>query len=204
MVHIRVNNFVVYISVIITIMLQSCRHYSNIIPPEAGDNIGELKRVLNHYEHVDTSRQKFNATKFLIENMHWHYSRELDSVYSDASILDYDFLVRHIDHAYIQWKESPYAKGLSFDEFTEYLLPYRASQGFGCNVNAADRRQWLIKHIGLPDTISSLEAGFSIITGVFVNFALMEVKLMLGIVPGSMICCMKTSPTAQTRPCRHV
>lgn len=153
----HVHNYAVVMALIMSIIYSACSHHSTIIPKEAGDNRGELERVLSYYEHRDTSRQKLNAAKFLIENMHWHYSRERDSIFSDAAILDSEFLIAHIDHAYNNWEKSPYAQGLSFDEFVEYLLPYRASQGFGCNVNAADRKQWLIEHIGLPDTINSLE-----------------------------------------------
>ncbi len=147
------QSFIVFV-IILSLCVAGCERYVDIVPNIAGDNKSELVKVLNHYK---SDSVKFKAAKFLIENMQWHYSQEEDKSYPDAVIIDYDFLVSHIDHAFYQWKNSPYARGLSFDDFAEYLLPYRASQGFGCNITAPDRKQWLSEHIGLPDSIHSLE-----------------------------------------------
>jgi hypothetical protein len=49
-----------------------------------------------------------------------------DVVYlSDLKTIKARFLIRSIDYAFEKWK-TPYAKHLTFDEFCEYLLPYRA------------------------------------------------------------------------------
>ena len=44
---------------------------------------------------------------------------------SDLETIKAGFLIRSIDYAFEKWK-TPYAKHLTFDEFCEYLLPYRA------------------------------------------------------------------------------
>jgi len=43
----------------------------------------------------------------------------------DLETIKAGFLIRSIDYAFEKWK-TPYAKHLTFDEFCEYLLPYRA------------------------------------------------------------------------------
>lgn len=45
----------------------------------------------------------------------------------DVTCLDADYLIRHIDRAFEAWK-SPWARHLTFDEFCEYLLPYRVGR----------------------------------------------------------------------------
>jgi len=49
-----------------------------------------------------------------------------DVVYlSDLETIKARFLIRSIDYAFEKWK-TPYARHLTFDEFCEYLFPYRA------------------------------------------------------------------------------
>ena len=49
----------------------------------------------------------------------------------DTEIITPCFLIRHINHAFKVWKSSPFVRELSFDEFKEYILPYRAIEGYG-------------------------------------------------------------------------
>jgi len=46
---------------------------------------------------------------------------------SDLYAVNAKFLIQNIDEAFEAW-HSPYAKQLSFDDFCEYILPYRVSQ----------------------------------------------------------------------------
>lgn len=43
----------------------------------------------------------------------------------DATVLQADFLIRHIDVSFRKWLECPWLENLGFNEFCEYLLPYR-------------------------------------------------------------------------------
>lgn len=49
----------------------------------------------------------------------------------DITELDFKFLTDHIDNAFRVWHESPFARNLTFDEFKEYILPYRCVEGYG-------------------------------------------------------------------------
>ena len=45
---------------------------------------------------------------------------------SDKNIISSDFLIKNIDLAFKDWKENPWSKQYSFEDFCEYLLPYRS------------------------------------------------------------------------------
>ncbi len=46
---------------------------------------------------------------------------------NDLDTITSDFLINQIDYAFRAWREKPWAKGLSFGQFCEYILPYRGS-----------------------------------------------------------------------------
>lgn len=54
-----------------------------------------------------------------------------DELQNDTDIINGQFLIEHIDHAFDMWKSSAFAKELSFEEFKEYILPYRAINTIG-------------------------------------------------------------------------
>lgn len=129
----------------------------------AGDNRGELEKVLEHYENDSL---KLKAAEFLIRNMPGHYSyadtttvvkysQAVDSILTvmkdssftsirdsvnacaqcfdiagikkvqDVNIVSFSYLIRNIDEAFRSWQEGEWARHLSFDDFCEYLLPYK-------------------------------------------------------------------------------
>lgn len=155
------------------------------LPPDAAGNRIQLWSVLLHYRWSDPDRQKYEAARFLIDNMHYHYSygklnyvprevevwrQKTDSIcqsllanessnekrfsqirtyrenqknqilpkieicvdsFPDIQELDSKFLIAHIDHAFEVWHHSKFARQLSFNEFKEYILPYRSVGGYG-------------------------------------------------------------------------
>ena len=118
----------------------------------AGDNRGELEKVLEHYGQEP---EKLEAARFLIRNMpHWYAYEgwQLDSVrqmlalrkldkesikkwkqvsfYSlpkvyDAQVITSNYLIENIDLAFKVWKKYPWNRSLDFDDFCEFILPYR-------------------------------------------------------------------------------
>lgn len=118
----------------------------------AGNNRAELENVLIHYKNEP---EKQEAARFLIRNMPHCYSYEgwqLDSVkqvlslgnipkdaagkwqhvsfYSlpkvyDAQVITADYLIENIELAFDVWKKYPWNSTLGFDDFCEYILPYR-------------------------------------------------------------------------------
>lgn len=74
------------------------------------------------------------------------------SVVSDAREMTFDFLTSHIDNAFYVWRESPYAKGLTFDEFKEYILPYRSVIGYGFNETGRTYHDIFAKYVRADTT----------------------------------------------------
>lgn len=63
--------------------------------------------------------------------------------FDDLKNIDADFLIAHIDNAFERWETSPFARSLTFDQFCEYLLPYRALSTNSLTLNGAETyRQW--------------------------------------------------------------
>lgn len=73
----------------------------------------------------------------------------------DTDIITPRFLVRHIDHAFKVWRSSPFARKLSFDEFKEYILPYRAIEGYGFNMTGKKYGELFEKYVR-SDTASTV------------------------------------------------
>lgn len=51
----------------------------------------------------------------------------LENSVSDIEIISADFLIDHIDYAFELWKSSPLLQGYKFEEFKEFILPYRST-----------------------------------------------------------------------------
>ena len=50
------------------------------------------------------------------------------SVVSDVEVMTADYLIYSIDHAFNQWRTRPWAKHLSYEEFRDWLLPYKVTE----------------------------------------------------------------------------
>ena len=88
------------------------------------------KEIINYYRYAKTlflskltpkeqSDSLLHVSKRLFPNLN------LDTI-SDVKIMKSDFLIKNIDMAFDEWKKRPWAKHLTFDEFCEWLLPYKA------------------------------------------------------------------------------
>lgn len=53
------------------------------------------------------------------------YRKSTQGIINDCKIISSEYLILSIDHAYNQWKTRPWSKQLSFDDFCEWLLPYK-------------------------------------------------------------------------------
>ncbi|GHT15152.1 hypothetical protein FACS189426_22450 [Bacteroidia bacterium] len=82
---------------------------------------------------LDTLFRNESQSEKLIQGLEHLYSKyagrlmnDIDYV-SDLQTVRADFLIHNIDMAFESWK-SPYSCHLSFDDFCEYILPYRAGR----------------------------------------------------------------------------
>lgn len=74
----------------------------------------------------------------------------------DGSQVTTAFLIRHINHAFKVWRTSRFAKKLTFDEFKEYILPYKAFNGYGF-LESADTYNRLFGGMIDPESITNRE-----------------------------------------------
>lgn len=56
------------------------------------------------------------------------FNKVTTSTIVDCRKITSEYLIHNIDHAYYQWKNRPWSKQLSFDEFCEWLLPYKEEE----------------------------------------------------------------------------
>lgn len=52
------------------------------------------------------------------------YASQVDTI-QDICIIKADYLIQNIDSAFFLWKESPWLKHINFDQFCEFILPYK-------------------------------------------------------------------------------
>lgn len=92
----------------------------------------------------------------------WHFSyaaRQLASVFPpdtptivkgtfpDPQYIPSTFLISHIENAFHVWHASPYASYLTFEQFKEMLLPYRAVTGYSFYENGQKLNDMFSKHL---------------------------------------------------------
>lgn len=85
--------------------------------------------IIKYYDYAKTLFQSGLSPKEQSDSL-IHISNDLfpnldaDTI-SDVKIIKSDFLIKNIDMAFDEWKNRPWAKHLTFDEFCEWLLPYK-------------------------------------------------------------------------------
>lgn len=56
------------------------------------------------------------------------YAGSTSDVISDIKVITADYLIYSIDNAFKQWRTKPWAKHLTYQEFQEWLLPYKVTE----------------------------------------------------------------------------
>ncbi len=81
---------------------------------------------------------EFNVTSFAdyaeltsaadsIEASRGEIDYDKKDIVKDAETITADFLIKQIDFAFRAWQEKPWAQHLTYEQFREYVLPYRGS-----------------------------------------------------------------------------
>lgn len=65
----------------------------------------------------------WDSVESKIGNIHY----KTDTIIKDYNVITADYLIKNIDLAIEAWDNNPWSKRLSFDQFCEYVLPYRGS-----------------------------------------------------------------------------
>jgi hypothetical protein len=75
------------------------------------------------YENYDEASAAMGALEK--ERGEVHYGR--GETVEDTQTISAEYLIENIDLAFVSWKSNPWSQELSFEDFCEYVLPYRGS-----------------------------------------------------------------------------
>lgn len=82
----------------------------------------------NHYEEKDW--QFRHTARILINAIPLDTPTVKKGIFPDPQHISSTFLLSHIENAFYMWQHSSYASHLTFDQFKELILPYRAIAGY--------------------------------------------------------------------------
>lgn len=127
----RKNNIMkTFFAIILVFLLLSCTSSSERIAwivANQSANKSELTHFLDYYK-TKNNRDKYKAACFIIENIPNKYSlnREGEKIY-DIDIVKADSLIQSLEYSFLLKEKSPYLKKYTFEQFCEYILPYRVA-----------------------------------------------------------------------------
>lgn len=104
-----------------------------------------IRNMPGHYSYADTmpASRYYDAVDSLMNAFHGQSAESIrDSIdilgeqfgmgnqqaRQDVEIITSEFLIRNIDGAFRQWQESPWCRHLTFEDFCEYILPYKSEE----------------------------------------------------------------------------
>ena len=102
-------------------LISNMLYHSAMVSEELDQYNQELMSVnLDSRNSIDDCRRLYDS----LARTHVCLAQNIRIV-PDVQHITADYLIAHIDTALAIWHRSPWAQHLSFDEFCEYLLPYR-------------------------------------------------------------------------------
>lgn len=105
-----------------------------------------IRNMPGHYSYVDTAkiRRYSLAVAAIADSLKWEKDKNfirdsidkiakkmgIDSIkiMQDCQIISADFLIQNIDTAFYDWQQGPWAKHVLFDDFCEWILPYKVEE----------------------------------------------------------------------------
>lgn len=84
-----------------------------------------LERQMEQYELFSRTGQHPASIRDSLARLYGPFSYGLLKKEKDLLTVDAAYLVENIEAAFRVWREQPWGKNVSFDDFCEYILPYR-------------------------------------------------------------------------------
>ena len=113
--------------IVLFLYRKSDAYLLSVILKNSGGNMKELRDALDYYKKGTT---KYDAMVYLIKNISYHFS--VDTVSSNSKSERYDietitssFLINNLEKAYTAWMTAPWSSEVDFNQFCNYILPYR-------------------------------------------------------------------------------
>lgn len=102
-------------------LIKNMKYHSSFRNEEYQEYCHAIRNVWSGDEHLDTVLR-------LQADVSTYYSRRLHPV-SDEELVSSEYLIWNIDRSFEMWETSPFLAHLSFEEFCEYVLPYKCFDG---------------------------------------------------------------------------
>lgn len=94
--------------------------------PFHGSYTGDLlHNYLRYFETFSISTMLPTQVVDSLEKLYGRFDLNSLQYKSDIQTVDSAFLANHIDWAFKVWREQPWGKSVNFEDFCEYILPYR-------------------------------------------------------------------------------
>jgi len=94
------------------------------IVPDTYDSIKRFDKKIDLFVYINKFWDSIQGINDIDSNIYFR------PVIEDIKVIKSNFLINNIEEAYASWKSNPYAKdSVSFEDFREYILPYRQVQG---------------------------------------------------------------------------
>ncbi|TCC96010.1 hypothetical protein [Pedobacter hiemivivus] len=93
----------------------------------------EIKKYANVFSLIDSSsytnfqlsnQDKMTIGDSMVKRLGWPHPGKVEKV-KDLEIISASYLTGNIEYAFKAWKKAPWANYVSFNDFCEYILPYR-------------------------------------------------------------------------------
>ncbi|KQX10986.1 hypothetical protein [Flavobacterium sp. Root420] len=84
----------------------------------------ELRAYYTFLDSLFKNEKDFDRLDSIYKNYTIKSPNRRHNIFPDKEYIKADYLIKNIDDAFDSWRE-PWARHLSFDQFCEYLLPYR-------------------------------------------------------------------------------
>lgn len=85
----------------------------------------ELHKYLRYFEGYSKTQKTAQEFVDSLKKEDGEFNRKKLTYKPDIITIDSAFLVNHIEWSFKVWREQPWGKNVSFDDFLEYVLPYR-------------------------------------------------------------------------------
>lgn len=85
----------------------------------------DIKEYYAEAEKIIFSDRKDNEKVNELNNLLIEFPSDDFEIVEDYSIIKADYLIRSIDAAFDDWQQGHWARGITFEEFCEYMLPYK-------------------------------------------------------------------------------
>lgn len=85
----------------------------------------QLNKYYKYFECIKGRKNEINNIIDSLISIDGRFNISTLKIKNDIKNIDSEYLIQNVDWAFKVWKEQPWGKNVSFEQFCEYILPYR-------------------------------------------------------------------------------